>query len=231
MLEDLKKLVCQANLDLVQQGLVFKTWGNVSGVDRPAGAMVIKPSGVPYSEMKPRHMVVVSLSTGIVTEGDLRPSSDTPTHLELYRAFQAIGGVVHTHSPYATAWAQAIRSIPPFGTTHADHFRGPVPVTRVMTDEEIAADYEINTGKIIVEAMTGLDPRELPGVLVADHGPFAWGPTSELAVESAAVLEQIAYLASLTRQVEPYPGFISRELLDKHFLRKHGPGSYYGQRS
>ena len=229
MLDDLKKRVCQANLELVARGLVFDTWGNVSGADRQAGCLVIKPSGVPYDGMKPKHMVVVSLESGEVIEGDLRPSSDTPTHLVLYRAFQAIGGVVHTHSLYATAWAQARKDIPPLGTTHADHFHGPVPCTRLMKAPEIESDYELNTGKVIVERLAGLDVQEFPAVLVADHGPFAWGPTLAAALHAAATLEHVARLASETVRIEPYSPSVSQALLDKHFTRKHGPNSYYGQ--
>lgn len=229
MLDDLKKRVCQANLELVTRGLVFETWGNVSGVDRQVGSLVIKPSGVAYDGMKPRHMVVVSLESGEVIEGDLRPSSDTPTHLVLYQAFQAIGGVVHTHSLYATAWAQARKDIPALGTTHADFFHGPVPCTRLMKAPEIESDYELNTGKVIVERLDGLDVREFPAVLVADHGPFAWGPTLAAAVNAAATLEHVARLASETVRIQPYSPSVSQALLDKHFTRKHGPDSYYGQ--
>ena len=229
MLEELKKDVCDANLRLLAEGLVIQTFGNVSGVDRAGGHVVIKPSGVPYEGMKPKHMVVVSLATGNRVEGELRPSSDTPTHVELYRAFQGAGGVVHTHSIYATAWAQARREIPPFGTTHADYFYGAIPCTRPMTPREIQAEYEANTGKVIVEQFAELDPLRIPGVLVAEHGPFAWGPTPNQAVHNAAIVEHLARLASETLRVEPYPGRITGELLDKHFLRKHGPGAYYGQ--
>jgi L-ribulose-5-phosphate 4-epimerase len=229
MLEELKKLVCDANLALVAAGLVIETWGNVSGVDRSADAMVIKPSGLPYEGMKPEHMAVVSLSTAAVLEGRLKPSSDTPTHLELYRAFGEIGGLVHTHSIFATAWAQAGKPIPALGTTHADYFAGPIPATRPMTAEEIRNDYEANTGKVIVETFTGADPLATPAVLVAGHGPFAWGQSPAQAVENATVLEHLAHLAIQTLRIEPYPRPISRELLEKHFFRKHGPGRYYGQ--
>lgn len=231
MLEDLKKAVCQANLKLVDEGLVVQTFGNVSGIDRDGGVVVIKPSGVSYEGMAPAQMVAVSLQTGEVVEGDLRPSSDTPTHLELYRAFEGIGGVVHTHSAFASAWAQGRKEIPPMGTTHADYFHGPVPCTRVMTGEEIKSAYEANTGKVIVERFTegGLDPLHFPGVLVANHGPFSWGPDPSAAVDNAVVLEYIARLAAETVAIEPYPKAISRELLDKHFLRKHGANRYYGQ--
>jgi L-ribulose-5-phosphate 4-epimerase len=230
MLEELKKRVCEANLKLVADGLVIQTWGNVSGVDRASGNMVIKPSGVPYDRMKPGHMVVVSLETGRVVEGDLKPSSDTPTHRILYRAFKSIGGVVHTHSLYATAWAQARREIPPLGTTHADYFHGPVPCTRLLTAREIKSEYEANTGHVIVEKFRKVDPLRFPGVLVASHAPFAWGETVEKAVENAAVLEHLARLASETLRVKPSVRPMQKVLLDKHFLRKHGPGAYYGQR-
>ena len=231
MLEELKKRVCEANLKLVAEGLVIQTWGNVSGVDRAGGNMVIKPSGVPYDRMKPDHMVVVSLETGRVVEGDLKPSSDTPTHRILYRAFEGIGGVVHTHSLYATAWAQARREIPPLGTTHADYFHGPVPCTRLLTVKEIKNDYEANTGHVIVERFKKLEPLHFPGVLVASHAPFAWGATLEKAVENAIVLEHLARLASETLRVKPAVKSMQHVLLDKHFLRKHGPGAYYGQKS
>ncbi len=230
MLEQIKYHVCEANLKLVSEGLVIQTFGNVSGVDRNGGNMVIKPSGVSYDEMKPSHMVVVSLKTGEVIEGDLRPSSDTATHLELYRAFKQIGGVVHTHSPYATAWAQARKEIPPFGTTHADYFYGPIPCTREMTAGEIATDYEANTGKVIVERFAGLDPAHLPGCLVASHGPFSWGDSPDKAVDNAVIMEYMAKLASKTLHVDNAAQPISQKLLDKHFLRKHGPGAYYGQK-
>jgi L-ribulose-5-phosphate 4-epimerase len=230
MLEELKKLVCDANLKIVAKGLVIETFGNVSGVDRPSGNMVIKPSGVPYEQMKPEDMVVVSLETGQVVESDLRPSSDTPTHLVLYRSFKEIGGVVHTHSLFATAWAQARWEIPCYGTTHADYFYGSVPVTRLMTPEEIHTNYEANTGKVIVERFTRVDPMKVSAVLVADHGPFTWGATPDEAVHKAVVLEHMARLAIETLRVDPRSQPIQRELLDKHFLRKHGPGAYYGQK-
>jgi L-ribulose-5-phosphate 4-epimerase len=232
MLDKLKAEVCKANLDLVAEGLVIQTWGNVSGIDRASGNVVIKPSGVPYDGMKPEHMVVVSLKTGEVVEGKLKPSSDTPTHLALYRAFKGIGGIVHTHSLYATAWAQARKEIPALGTTHADYFYGPVPCTRALTPKEIKSDYELNTGKIIVERFRKLDPAEMPAVLVASHAPFVWGLTAEKAVQNAVVLEYVARLANETLRansiisVRPMP----QALLDKHFLRKHGPKAYYGQK-
>jgi len=230
VLEELKTQVCRANLKLATEGLVIQTWGNVSGVDRTGGNMVIKPSGVPYEAMTAEQMVVVSLQTGEVVEGELRPSSDTPTHLELYRAFESIGGVVHTHSFYATAWAQARREIPPLGTTHADYFRGAVPCTRPLRPEEIQTDYEANTGKVIAERLGRLDPLQTPGVLVASHGPFAWGATPDEAVQHAVILEHLAHLATETLRLEPYPRPISAVLLNKHFTRKHGPDAYYGQK-
>lgn len=230
MLEELKQAVWRANLDLVAKGLVIETWGNASGIDRQRGLVVIKPSGVPYERMKPAHMVVVSLQDGKVVEGGLKPSSDTPTHLELYRAFGTIGGVVHTHSLYATIWAQARREIPALGTTHADYFYGPVPCTRLMRPAEIKSDYELNTGRVIVERFKRLDPMSVPAVLVASHGPFAWGETVAKAVENAAVLEQVAHLALETLRLNSRLGPMQRVLLDKHFLRKHGPGAYYGQK-
>jgi L-ribulose-5-phosphate 4-epimerase len=231
MLEQLKQRVCEANRQLVRDGLVIQTWGNVSGVDRASGNLVIKPSGVPYAAMNPEHMVVVSLATGKVVEGDLRPSSDTPTHLILYRAFMGIGGIAHTHSLYATAWAQARREIPPLGTTHADYFHGPVPCTRLLTAKEIKEDYEANTGHVIVQRFAKLNPLHFPGVLVASHAPFAWGATLDEAVEHAVVLEHLALLASETLRVKPSIKPMPRVLHDKHFLRKHGSQAYYGQKS
>jgi L-ribulose-5-phosphate 4-epimerase len=229
MLENLKQQVCEANLRLVAEGLVIQTFGNASGMDRAGGHLVIKPSGVPYDGMKPEQMVVVSLETGRVVEGKLNPSSDTPTHLVLYRAFPEIGGIVHTHSIYATAWAQARRDLPALGTTHADFFHGPVPCTRPMTSKEIQSDYEINTGRVIVERFGKIDPLACPAALVASHGPFAWGRSVGEAVHNAVILEFLARLAAETKQinagVRPMPG----ALLDKHFLRKHGAGAYYGQ--
>ncbi len=232
MLEQLKKDVCQANLDLVAEGLVIQTWGNVSGIDRKRGLVVIKPSGVPYDGMKPEHQVVVSLETGEVVEGKLKPSSDTATHLALYRAFPEIGGVVHTHSLYATAWAQARKGIPSYGTTQADYWYGDVPCTRLLTPKEIKTDYEANTGDVIVETFKKqkLDPMQHPAVLVASHGPFTWGKDAHDAVHNAVVLEFIARLASETLRINPKAKPMQPVLLDKHFLRKHGPGAYYGQR-
>jgi len=230
MLEDIKASVCQANLDLVREGLVIQTFGNVSGIDRTAGLVVIKPSGVPYDGMRPEHMVVVSLETGKVVEGDLRPSSDTPTHLVLYRAFPAVGGIVHTHSLYATAWAQSRKPIPALGTTHADYWNGEVPCTRLMTEGEIASDYEAGTGEVIVETFDGMDPLHKPAVLVASHGPFAWGRDAHDAVHNAVILEFLARLASETLRINPHAGSMQGVLLDKHFSRKHGPKAYYGQK-
>jgi len=230
MLEDLKRQACKANLDLVREGLVIQTWGNVSAVDRERGLVVIKPSGVAYDGMKSEHMVVISLESGKVLEGGLKPSSDTPTHLVLYRAFKNIGGVVHTHSLYATAWAQAKRGIPSYGTTQADYWYGDVPCTRLMTPAEIESDYEANTGQVIVETFKSLDPLQHPAVLVASHGPFAWGKDIESAVHNAVVLEFVARLAGETLRLNPTIEPMQSALLDKHFLRKHGPKAYYGQK-
>ncbi len=230
---ELRERVFEANREIVEAGLVVLTFGNASAVDRAAGAIAIKPSGVPYDQLGPDSMVVVDLESGEVRDGAARPSSDTPTHLVLYRAFEQIGGIVHTHSPFATAWAQAHREIPCLGTTHADHFRGPVPVTRELTGEEIGGDYERCTGEVIVEtvARLGLDPLERPAVLVASHGPFAWGAGAEEAVENAIALEVVAESSFRTELLRPGVEPIPTELLDRHFLRKHGPGAYYGQRS
>lgn len=230
MLEELKRQVCEANLDLVEEGLVIQTWGNASGIDRERGLVVIKPSGVPYSDMKAEHMVVVSLSDGKVAEGNLKPSSDTPTHLVLYRAFPKIGGVVHTHSLYATAWAQACRPLLAYGTTQADYWYGEVPCTRKMKPAEIKKDYEANTGHVIAETFQKVDPMQHPAVLVASHGPFTWGKDVHDAVHNAAVLEYIARLNSETLRINPKTPPMQSVLLDKHYLRKHGPGAYYGQR-
>lgn len=229
MLEQLKLKVYEATLRLVREGLVIQTWGNVSGVDRASGNLVIKPSGVPYDALRPEQMVAVALETGKVVEGELRPSSDTPTHLILYRAFKEIGGIVHTHSLYATAWAQAQCEIPALGTTHADYFYGPIPCTRLLSAKEIKSDYEINTGHAIVDRFKRVDPLHFPGVLVASHAPFAWGATVEQALENAVVLEYLARLATETLRVKPSIEPMPRVLLDKHFLRKHGSHAYYGQ--
>ena len=228
MQEELKKAVYEANLELQKHKLVIYSWGNVSGIDRSAGLVVIKPSGVPYDDLTPDKMVVLDLE-GEIIEGTLNPSSDTPTHLELYRNFKTIGGICHTHSPSATMWAQACKEIPCFGTTHADNFYGPVPVTDIMTSEEIHENYELNTGKVIIKRFTGLDPMQMPAVLVANHGPFTWGADPAAAVEENVVLEQIATMALGTITINPDQGPINRALLDKHYLRKHGKNAYYGQ--
>jgi L-ribulose-5-phosphate 4-epimerase len=232
MLEKLKAEVCRANLDLVRKGLVIETWGNASGVDRARGLMVIKPSGVPYDGMLPKHMVVVSLATGKLVDGQLKPSSDTDTHLVLYRAFPKIGGVVHTHSLFATAWAQAQRGLPSYGTTQADYWYGDVLCTRLMKPSEIKKDYEANTGEVIVETFKKLkfDPMQHPAVLVASHGPFTWGKDVHDAVHNAGVLEFIARLASETLRINPKLKPMQSVLLDKHYLRKHGPKATYGQK-
>jgi L-ribulose-5-phosphate 4-epimerase len=232
MLESLKRDVCEANLDLVRRGLVIETWGNVSGVDRQQGLMVIKPSGVPYDGMQPEHMTVVALADGKVVEGKFKPSSDTDTHLVLYRKFPGIGGVVHTHSLYATAWAQACKGIPSYGTTQADYWYGDVPCTRKLKPAEIKKDYEENTGLVIVEEFKKLkfDPMEHPAVLVASHGPFTWGKNVAAAVHNAGVLEFVARLASETLRINPRTQPMQSVLLQKHFLRKHGPNAYYGQK-
>ena len=229
MLEELKVQVCAANLALHAAGLAILTWGNASSIDRDEGLVVIKPSGVPYEGMCAEQMVVVDLD-GNVVEGDLRPSSDAPTHLVLYRELESIGGVAHTHSIYASAWAQACRSIPCYGTTHADHFRGPVPVTEELIPTALEGDYEVEIGRAIVRAMQGIDPGEIPGILVASHGPFTWGESAEQAVGHSIIVEQIARMAALTEGLSPRAGPISGQLRDKHFLRKHGAEAYYGQR-
>ena len=228
MVEGLKEQVFKANLDLVKYDLVSLTWGNVSGIDREAGLIVIKPSGVEYEKMKSEDMVVLDMD-GKIREGNLKPSSDMPTHLELYKAFPNIGGITHSHSRYATMFAQACQEIPCFGTTHADHFYGPVPVTRFLTEKEVSDDYELNTGKVIVERFVVLDPLSTPAVIVAGHGPFTWGKSPAAAVENAIVLEKIAAMAIATVTLNPNQGSISQNLLDKHYLRKHGKNAYYGQ--
>jgi L-ribulose-5-phosphate 4-epimerase len=230
MLDELKQQVCAANLKLVADGLVTQTWGNASAIDRSQGLVVIKPSGVPYDGMKPQHMVVVSLDNGKMVDGYLKPSSDTATHLELYRAFKNIGGIVHTHSLYATAWAQARKNIPAYGTTQADYWYGEVPCTRALTPAEIKSDYEKNTGSVIVKTFKKLNPLEHPAVLVASHGPFTWGKDVDAAVHNASVLEFIARLASETLRLNPKTKPMPSALLDKHFLRKHGSKAYYGQK-
>lgn len=227
MLDTLKKDVFEANIDLVKHGLVIFTWGNVSAIDRENGLVVIKPSGVSYDDMKPEDMVVVDLD-GKIVDGKLKPSSDTATHLVLYKSFPEIGGVVHTHSTYATAWAQAGCDIPNIGTTHADYFKDAVPCTRFMTDEEIEGQYELETGNVIVERFEDLNENYTPGVLVNNHGPFTWGKDAHNAVHNAVVLEQVAKMAYISYQINPELK-MNDELIKKHFFRKHGPGAYYGQ--
>lgn len=228
---ELQECVWRVNQDLSKTGLVVLTWGNASAADRRSGVMAIKPSGVPYAQLKPEDMVVLSLETGKIVAGQGRPSSDTPTHLHLYRSFPEIDGVVHTHSPHATSLAQAGRELPCLGTTHADNFRGAVPVTRQLTPEEVAEDYELNAGKVIVECFRArhLEPLQVPGVLVLGHAPFTWGKTPEQALENAVVLEFVAQMAIQTWGANPNATAIPQHLLDKHFLRKHGSGAYYGQ--
>ena len=227
MLEELKKTVCQANLDLVKHGLVIFTWGNVSGIDRESGLVVIKPSGVSYDNMTPDDMVVVDLD-GNVVEGNLKPSSDTPTHLVLYREFPEIGGVVHTHSTYATAWSEAGIDLPNIGTTHADYFHECIPCTDDMTAEEVNGAYEKETGNVIVRRFAGMNPVHTPGVLVKNHGPFSWGKDAHDAVHNAVVMEQVAKMASIAYAVNPNLT-MNPLLVEKHFNRKHGPNAYYGQ--
>ena len=229
MLEELKREVCEANLQLPEYGLVTFTWGNVSQIDREKKLVVIKPSGVSYGEMKPEDMVVVDLD-GNVIEGDLRPSSDTMTHLELYKAFPAIGGIVHTHSRWATSFAQAGIPLTALGTTHADTFYGDVPITRMLTPEEINGAYEKETGTVITECLEGKDPMAVPAVLVQSHGPFTWGKDGKEAVHNAVVLEEVAFMDLHALMLNPEAGVMQQELLDKHFLRKHGPNAYYGQK-
>ena len=233
MLEELKKIVCEANLELPERGLVIFTWGNASGIDREKDLVVIKPSGVEYADLTPDKMVVVSLKTGETIEGDLNPSSDTKTHLELYRAFPEIGGIVHTHSPYAVAWAQAGKDIPCYGTTHADYFYGSVPCTRHLTQEELDEDYEKGTGTVIVETFRerGLDPAAVPAVICRSHGPFTWGKDPAQAVYHAGVLEEVAKMAILTCRVDAACEPAPQRILDKHYFRKHGANAYYGQKS
>lgn len=228
MLDALKKQVLEANLLLPRYGLVTFTWGNVSGIDREAGLAVIKPSGVEYDGMTAEDMVVVDLD-GRVVEGRWKPSSDTPTHLALYRAFPALGGVVHTHSRWATSFAQAGRGIPPMGTTQGDYFYGEIPCTRKMTPEEIGGAYELETGNVIVETFRDTDPMRIPAVLVHSHGPFTWGRDAMEAVHNAVVLEEVAFMDFHALALNPAAGPMQQELLNKHYLRKHGPGAYYGQ--
>ncbi len=231
MLKSLREAVYEANMELPRRGLVTYTWGNVSAVDRAAGLMVIKPSGVEYEDLSPDKLVVLDLD-GRRVEGSLNPSSDTKTHLELYRAFPEIGGIVHTHSAHAVAWAQAGRDIPCFGTTHADYFYGPVPCARALSPEEVEDDYEGSTGRVIVETFRerGLNPVHVPGVICRSHGPFTWGRDAAQAVYHAAVLEEVAKMAIFTVQINPEALPAPQHVLDKHFMRKHGPNAYYGQK-
>ncbi len=229
MLEELKEEVLKANLLLPKYGLVTFTWGNVSAVDRQSGMMVIKPSGVEYDEMTADDMVVVDLESGERAEGRYKPSSDTPTHLELYRAFSDVGGICHTHSRWATSFAQAGKGVLPMGTTHADYFYGEIPCTRAMTPEEIGGEYEKETGSVIIEAFKGIDPMTVPAVLVKSHGPFTWGKTAFESVHNAVVLEEAAFMNFHAMAINPQIGSMQRELLDRHYLRKHGANAYYGQ--
>lgn len=230
MLEELKKQVCEANIELVTRNMIIYTWGNASGVDREKGFVVIKPSGVDYDVMKTEDMVVVDLNSGNVVEGKWKPSSDTATHLELYRRYPCIGGIVHTHSVNAVAFAQAGMSIPALGTTHADYFYGDIPCTRELTQTEVESDYEINTGKVIIETIDklGIDPMAVPGILVKNHGPFSWGGSPEKAVYNAVVMEKVAEMGIKTLSLNPLAS-MAQYVLDKHYLRKHGPKAYYGQ--
>ncbi|HTZ48060.1 MAG TPA: L-ribulose-5-phosphate 4-epimerase [Verrucomicrobiae bacterium] len=229
LLVNLRREVLEANLDLVRRGLVLSTFGNASGISREEGLIVIKPSGVPYEGMKPEYMVVTDLQ-GTLVEGELRPSSDLPTHVALYRTFPSIGGIAHTHSEYATAWAQAGNPIPCFGTTHADYFHGPIPVTESMGEDEIESAYEANTGAAIIRTFENIDPMSIPGVIVANHGPFAWGTDPRNAAENAWMLETAARLAYFTITINPHAKRIDDVLHNKHFLRKHGKNAYYGQK-
>ncbi len=228
MLDQLKQRVWKDNLQLVKLGLVLFTWGNVSAIDRESSRIVIKPSGVDYDSMRAEDMVVVDME-GRVIEGEWNPSTDTPTHIELYKAFPGIGGVVHAHSQYATAFAQAARDIPAYGTTHADYFYGEIPCTRALTAEEVASEYERNTGLVIAETFQGREPEAVPGCLIKNHGPFTWGPTSEKAVYYAAVLEYCAKMAFVTERLNEGTMPADSYLLDKHYFRKHGANAYYGQ--
>lgn len=230
MLDKLKRAVYEANMELPRRGLVTFTWGNVSGIDREKGLFVIKPSGVEYDELRPEDLVVMDLE-GNKVEGAMNPSSDTKTHLELYKAFPEIGGIVHTHSTHAVAWAQAGRDIPAYGTTHADYFYGDIPCARSLTPEEIEEDYEKNTGKVIIETFRGrnIQPKFVPAVICRNHGPFTWGKDAAQAVYHAVVLEEVAKMALMTEQLNPHVQAAPQHIQDKHFLRKHGPNAYYGQ--
>lgn len=228
MLEELKQQVYEANMELPAKGLITYTWGNVSGIDRESGLFVIKPSGVPYEKLKPSDMVVMNLD-GEKVEGELNPSSDTPTHVELYKAYEELGGIVHTHSPWATSWAQAGRSIPAYGTTHADYFYGEIPCARSLTPEEVEGDYEKNTGLVIIETFKDKNPIYVPGVLCTNHGPFTWGADAAEAVHNAVVLEEVAKMAYRTEHLNPQVSPAPQYLQDKHFFRKHGENAYYGQ--
>lgn len=227
MLSELKEKVCKANLDLVNLGLVIFTWGNVSAIDRDKGYIVIKPSGVSYDDMKPDDMVVIDIE-GKIVEGRLKPSSDTPTHIEIYKAFAEVGGVVHTHSTYATAWAQAGKDIPIIGTTHADYFSDDIPCTEDMTDEQVFGEYEKDTGTVIVDRFKDLNPMHIPGVLVKNHGPFSWGKNADSAVYNSKVMEEVAHMAFIAYSVNPKLT-MNKALVTKHFERKHGANAYYGQ--
>lgn len=229
MLEELKKIVYEANMELPKRGLVTYTWGNVSGIDRDAGLFVIKPSGVEYDALTPEDMVVVDLQ-GQIVEGNYRPSSDTATHLELYLAFPEVGGIVHTHSAWATSWAQAARDIPCYGTTHADYFYGTIPCARNLTKEEIEEAYERHTGTVIIEAFRDRNPMHTPGVLCANHGPFTWGKDAREAVHNAVVLEEVAKMAARAERLRTDIAEAPKEIQDKHFFRKHGANAYYGQK-
>jgi len=230
MYKKLRQRVYDANMELVRRNLIIYTWGNVSEIDRERGVVAIKPSGVDYAVLTPEDIVLLSLETGETVEGKLRPSSDAPTHLYLYRSFADIGGIVHTHSTCATAWAQAGLAIPCMGTTHADYFHGEVPVTRFLTPEETEQAYEANTGRVIVEAFSGKNPMHTPGVLANGHGPFTWGKDGAQAVHNAVVLEEVARMGLMARQLNPNAGALPKHISDKHFLRKHGPNAYYGQK-
>ena len=230
MLEDLKRQVLEANLALPKHNLVTLTWGNVSAVDRTRGVLVIKPSGVEYDVMTAQDMVVVEIATGAVVEGSKKPSSDTPTHLALYRRYPDLGGVVHTHSTHATAWAQAGLAIPALGTTHADYFFGDIPCTRALSAQEVDEAYELNTGQVIIEALGEANPLHTPGIVVYQHGPFSWGKDAHEAVHNAVVMEEVARMAWIARGINPQLQPIDSWLMNKHFQRKHGPNAYYGQK-